>query len=55
MLISKLTRFDSFNNFFFPQNSSCFYNVGRQEKSSDCLDTVLYIELKQRALLFING
>ena len=34
MLISELTRFDSF--YFFPRNSSCFYYVGRQTKSSDC-------------------
>ena len=42
MLISELTRFDSFY-IFFPQNSSCFYIVGRQAKSSDCLDTVLAV------------
>ena len=30
---------------FFPRNSSCFKNVGKHAKSSDCFDTVLF-ELK---------
>ena len=38
-------RANSFLQFlhFFPRNSSCFYNVGRLAKSSDCLDTVLSV------------
>ena len=28
---------------FFPRNSSCFYYVGRQTKSFDCLDPVLSV------------
>ena len=42
MLISELTRFDSFY-IFFPRNSSCLYYVGRQTKCSDYLDPVLSV------------
>ena len=42
MLISELTRFDSFY-IFFHGTPRVFYYVGRQTKSSDCLDPVLSV------------
>ena len=57
-LVSELTRSDSFYVYFAlnDRDSSCVYIVGRHERSSDCLDTVLsvlkFIIIKYR--LFMN-